>query len=527
MRCAYAWYLQERGEVAFDETVSPYQRELIADGQQFHTTTEAALQARRVPSRDLAAAIRQIPERPESELWIPTEVLEDPGRKIYGLPDAIIPAGGALIPVEIKSHRISSRMDQIELAFYWLLLEGQRTSGHEDPHGVLLLRQRDGASYQVEVGLEESDFDNVMTYIGRVRYGRLNGVRPRVCRCQLCRGSRRHEVLAAAHEVEDVTLINGIAVPRADRLTEIGIYTWRHLLATEAEEIRACLATHRDHVGLREIGRWKHHARAYDQRAPVTFGPAPQIGTKFIALDLEYVNASQIWLAGVAIVDDARIEYHLIWSATAGEQRDGLLELVQLLQEHTGLPLVTWAGESADVPVLRAALAAAGLPGLLDNVLATHIDLYQHALRSRRWPIPELGLKQLCELLKIDRVSTVRDGLQAQALYYQMTASTDPEERKQLRDRLGDYCRDDLDGLIEIARRFATDVYPMQEMSVPPSPRGNQTDPDFVPGLLRRIENRLIELKDAESRLSLARAALVGPSGMDHRYTKGATCAPG
>ncbi len=108
-------------------------------------------------------------------------------------------------------------------------------------------------------------------------------MRPRVCRCQLCRGSRRDEVLAAAREVEDVTLINGIAVPRADRLTEIDVYTWRHLLTTDADEIRACLAAHGNHVGLAEIEQWKQHAHAYDRQAPVTFGPPPRLGTKFIA----------------------------------------------------------------------------------------------------------------------------------------------------------------------------------------------------------------------------------------------------
>ncbi len=91
MRCPYAWYLQERGEVTFEETVSAHQLDLIANGQRFHTTTEAELQARRISPAGLRAAITEIPERPESELWVPTGVLEHPRHQIYGLPDAIMP----------------------------------------------------------------------------------------------------------------------------------------------------------------------------------------------------------------------------------------------------------------------------------------------------------------------------------------------------------------------------------------------------------------------------------------------------
>jgi predicted RecB family nuclease len=470
MRCAYAWYLRGRGEVSFEETVSPYQLELIADGQRFHTTTEAALHARRITPESLSAAITEIPNRSAFELWIPAGVVEHPGRKIYGQPDAVVPADGALIPAEIKSHRISSRMDRIELTFYWLLLEEQRTCGDDDPHGVLLLRQRDGTHQQVDVELTSADFDNVMTYIARVRHGRLNGVRPRVCRCQLCRGPRREAVLAAANEVEDVTLINGISVGRADRLTEIGIDTWRHLLVTKPEEIRHCLALHDDYVGLREIERWKQHAHAYESQAPVSFGPPPKVGTDFIALDLEYTDASRIWLTGVAIVEGTQIEYHLLWAATDREQRDALLKLITLFERHAGLPVVTWAGDSADIPVLRTAAAAAGLRGGLDQALTSHIDLYQHALRTHRWPIPELGLKQLCQFLGITRTSSVRDGLHALALHHEMLASPDPPDWERLKAALSDYSLDDLNSLIEITRSLASDPPMPQQPSLAAPP---------------------------------------------------------
>jgi uncharacterized protein YprB with RNaseH-like and TPR domain len=115
---------------------------------------------------------------------------------------------------------------------------------------------------------------------------------------------------------------------------------------------------------------------------------------------------------------------------------------------------VTWAGKSADIPVLRAALEGAELHGLLDDVFARHLDLYQHVIRSNRWPIPELGLKEVSEYLMIQRASTVGDGMQAQSMYLELGHTEDRARQSFLRAALAEYCRDDLDSLIQITRRL-------------------------------------------------------------------------
>jgi predicted RecB family nuclease len=300
IRCPYSWYLLDRREIPFSDTINEFQSKLIRNGRRFHRSTGAQLEARQVAPAQLSTAVDEIPRRSGTEVWIPTGVVEDPDRKLYGIPDGVVPAGGALYPIEIKSHAHQAPTDRLELAFYWLLLEQWRAPGDHEPLGILYLRTRVGLE-KVEVPLLQECFKDLAEYVERVRSARIHGVRPRVCRCPSCRGLRRKEVLAAAREDRDVTLINGIAITRADRLVEIGIGTWEDLLEVDPEQIQRCLHEQQDHVGLADIERWRQHARAYQSETPVAFGSRPDIGEKFIALDLEYTGVGgRIWLTGLA-----------------------------------------------------------------------------------------------------------------------------------------------------------------------------------------------------------------------------------
>ncbi len=42
LRCPYAWWLLDRGEIRFEDTVEAFQVELIAAGAAFHREVEAA-----------------------------------------------------------------------------------------------------------------------------------------------------------------------------------------------------------------------------------------------------------------------------------------------------------------------------------------------------------------------------------------------------------------------------------------------------------------------------------------------------
>jgi hypothetical protein len=102
---------------------------------------------------------------------------------------------------------------------------------------------------------------------------------------------------------------------------------------------------------------------------PIRFGEALQLGPSFVAIDLEYTTiGGLIWLTGVAVVDGDSFEYHTRWAHTPEQQALALQNLAGIAADHPAGPIVTWSGESADVPALAAAGRASGLDGLLDDV---------------------------------------------------------------------------------------------------------------------------------------------------------------
>jgi predicted RecB family nuclease len=456
IRCPYTWYLLDRGELQFVDTVDESQQQLIADGRAFHVAVESELTTRRVAPAALGPAVRENGDGSgRAEFWVPTAIMENPKRQLYGLPDAVDPEGGVVLPIEFKSHKRASRSDELELAFYWWLLEPWRTVRRAEPRGRLVLRQPDGSSEVVDVPIPAFRFDQLKDYVRLIRRGRRYRVRPRICSCRICRTLLRAEVLAATRQAHDVTLINGIDRARTAHLATLGIETWDDLLAADPSMIRKHLVARRDHVSIDKVLRWRYHARSYRDDRAVTFGQPPTLGQKFIALDLEYeIISRRIWLAGIAIVDGDDVEPRVIWAAAPEDERQALIDLADLVARHPDTNIVTWGGIRADMPVLRAAAQRHGLQQSLDPVFTRHLDLYALADRSVRFPIPELGLKEISSYLELQRASVITDGFDAVKLYGQMMYEPDPRRKAALRARLTDYCAEDVDGLVQIARRF-------------------------------------------------------------------------
>jgi predicted RecB family nuclease len=456
VRCPYTWCLLDRGELLFSDTIDESQQQLIADGQAFHATVESDLVNRRVAPDAVGPAVKERGDQPgPPEFWAPTAILENPKQHLYGLPDAIDPAGGALWPIEFKSHKRPSKTDELELAFYWWLLEPWRTIRRAEPHGRLVLRQPDGSVDVVDIAIPSYRFDQLKDYLKAIRLGRVYGVRPRICNCRACRTLLRDTVLAATRRAHDLTLINGIARARADHLAAFGIQDWDDLLAADPEVIKTRLATRRDHVGITDVLQWRHHALSYRYDRPVSFGEPPKLGEKFIALDLEYeIIGRRIWLIGIGIVHGDDVEPRVIWAEEADDERQALLDLAELVARIPKTKIVTWAGITADMPALRAAALRHGLEAAIAPLFDRHFDLYDYADRTVRFPIPELRLKDIGSYLELDRASVVTDGFDAVQLYSRMRWEPDPVRKAAIRARLTDYCAEDVDGLVRIARHF-------------------------------------------------------------------------
>jgi predicted RecB family nuclease len=208
-----------------------------------------------------------------------------------------------------------------------------------------------------------------------------------------------------------------------------------------------------------EVSRWRQHAHSYAAGQPITFdllAAAVPVGKSFIVLDLEYdpepgEPGSLIWLVGACVVDGDTQEHLVLWADSTEDEERNLRALAELVRRRPAVPVVTWAGNGAEAPRLRAAVEHSRAPLGLDPLFERHVDLYAYARRHVRLPIPSLSLKDVAEYFGIPRLSGVVDGLQALLLHEQYRRTHDAA----LRDHLIDYNRDDLDALVGVLQQFA------------------------------------------------------------------------
>jgi predicted RecB family nuclease len=445
VRCPYAFWLLHRGVITRDQLVDELQARLLTEGAEFQDHVEAELPT--VAGDLLALLSRDAP-------LLGTPLFENRRLMIYGRPDGVEPAGGALLPVEIKSHKDVEPSDKLELAFYWLLLEPLRKRSVAEPRGVLLLR-RDGEPERVEVALSPYHFERVRDLLGEIRQARAEGVRPRVCGCNVCSRAVKEHVLRDATRNDDLTLLWDVGAHRARLLERLGVSTCKQLLCGDAAELAERLRARKHYVSIAQVERWQHHARAYAMRGPVFFGDSWPIGPRFIALDLEYFQGPDglIWLIGGSVVDGQESTPFSFWADTLEQERLALRGLSVILDQHRDAPLVTWAGTGADIPNLRHASSRAGLKKLR-AVSERHVDLFQYATKSFRLPFPNLGLKEVAEYFGIPRVSAISSGLEALGRYEEYRRTRSAGKGRQLRAELEDYNRDDVVCLVAIAERL-------------------------------------------------------------------------
>ena len=253
-------------------------------------------------------------------------------------------------------------------------------------------------------------------------------------------------------------------------LEAAGYTTWDALLDCDPDEVtRAVAEAGAGGCGPAKVADWQLHARALASGLP-EFRPGTRwpIDGPYIAVDLEYdvtPGNDHIWLAGAAMIDPGGTSHHSWWAGTPAEERDALLGLATLLETHPRLPVLTWAGASADIPRLTAAARRHELGGLAEIVTTRHFDAYLWTLNSLRLPIVSLGLKEVSSYFGYRPCTEISSGLDAVMLYHTWLADRDDTIRAQLTA----YNRDDIDALAHIISRLR-DLSPG---STPPA--GNST----------------------------------------------------
>jgi hypothetical protein len=203
-----------------------------------------------------------------------------------------------------------------------------------------------------------------------------------------------------------------------------------------------------------KVADWQLHARALASGLPeFRLGARWPLDGPYIAVDLEYdvtPGNDHIWLAGAAIICPDGADHHSWWADTPHQERDALVGLAALLDQHPGLRVVTWADGAADIPRLRAAAARHNLPGLAAAIADRHFDAWLWAHHSLRLPTLTMGLKEVSRYLGFRPCTDVADGLDAVLRYHAWLASND----ETIRTQLATYNRDDIDALAHTINRI-------------------------------------------------------------------------
>ena len=457
IRCPYAFWLVDSGRLPARDLVDKRIVTLMREGIAFQGAVEET--AMRLPAEP-ADLPRLFAKDRLTLLGLP--VLENPDLKIRGAPDGVRAAAGALLPVEIKSHKNVEKTDELELAFYWLLLEPFRSRDISPPQGLLLLR-RAGRVEPVEVELHAERFEEVLDLINDLRIARRDGVLPRVCDCPPCRRAQR-ELEPQMRSRGELTMIWGIGPRMAHHLEALDIARYEELSEVDPYALTDQLRQRGVCVSPSEVDRWRRQAASYASSQPEIFAQPPAISEPYFVLDVKYEAGGQIWLIGLCLVRSGRRTYEIFWANDEDEELDGLSNFAARLSAEPDAQVVTWAGKSADLPALNGAANRLGVPDLLGPLSSRHIDLFDWARDALRLPQPSFSLTDVASFFGVKKKSQTQDGLEANMKYGEYVSSSDAKRKAYLQKQLIDYNRADLECLIdtlETVREFTPNGEPI------------------------------------------------------------------
>lgn len=447
-KCRYAFWLVDKGEVDLDAILGDLHNSMLERGIAFEREVVREATPIAVSAKDVPAFLQQ-----STATLLQVPMLENRELRLYGKPDGIEARRGALVPVEVKWHKNVRRTDLLELAFYWLLLEPYRTR-RSRPRGQLILRSSSGDEDVVDVQIEDRHFDSVRLLIDEVRHIRHRGVIPEMCSCEVC--MTRPEVVEIARKRNAASLVYGIAAERAKALASLGVRTLDDIIACDDRAVVTGLAERKHFVTAYTVREWKHHARSYVDGLPRIFGPDRLDLASFIAVDFEYDSfcPGSIYLIGAAAVQDAHVTVKQWWGDTGKTIAKNLEDFLAWTAAQEGFPIITWAGDMAEVPELTKAAEMYNLESEARAALSRQRDVFRFVERNVRLPVPDLSLKLVASYFRIPRASTIGSGMEAMSMWIKYQRSRRAATKKRIRNALLEYNRDDLHALIEVTRRI-------------------------------------------------------------------------
>lgn len=252
---------------------------------------------------------------------------------------------------------------------------------------------------------------------------------------------------------QSLTSVWGLGTRHAHALVDLGIPDCKTLMHCDPQSVTAALRQQRLSTSLNQVRQWRSHAESLTTKRPVFFGDPPPIEDSFIALDLEYNSFKpHIWLIGLLVIR-AGVEEHIwLWADDPRQEHANLYWLSRVLAAHPDLPILTWAGASADIPQLQGAAERHDAQATITPLHTRHVDLFRLARNSVRLPVPELSLGPFADYLRIPKTSPVRNGLEAQMQYEIYQGLRDPARKASRKSELVAYNYDDLRALAAVLK---------------------------------------------------------------------------
>lgn len=444
-RCPRAYWLVANGLITREEMFANETRVRLDAGVEFER--RVVTNARPAEADGFALSVDGRPR-----LLLGTGMFVNESRGLRGEPDGVETGTGSWAPIEIKDHLKVSRLDKIELAFYWLLLEPYRTDRTATPHGYVQLR---GAEQAERVELRAQLFRTVDRSIGAVRQTR-SGPEPRPCRgCYVCLVTHPPDPARFPKE-EDLTRLHDIGPARARQLELIDVRTPTDLLSVGTDEILERKKGRGWRFGRSHIDGWIAHAQALEAGKSVLYGVPLRLPSQFIAFDLEYLqppDGDEIWLAGMLTSSGELTQF---WSRKSSKEHELVQSLAEYWDSRPDAMMVTWSGKSADLPALRRAAQRTGIDCVPDP--ERHFDLRYWAVQNLRIPTNSFELKDVAPYFGLLRTEhDIQEGRAAARLYSEARRSWNPWTRHRTRARLERYNQDDLRavvGMVEVFRQL-------------------------------------------------------------------------
>jgi len=373
---------------------------------------------------------------------------------IQGIPDLINTENGQFLPIEIKSHKEVYDTDEVELAFYWLLLEPLRTK-RTTPRGYIVLNSDE----TVEVKITRDRLEEVEDLLDDIRDLKNRGCRPRLTQeCKLCKIERecREEVINSG----GLTAIYNISYRREQQFREIGVRNMSDLMGIDEEQTNSELVSRFGNTpGVAELFRMKCHASSIGHRKPVLFGDEDElsrlVSSPMLILDLEYDPEGIIWLIGLCIKDSGGVSYKQYFAegGKLEDERKLLDSLASVRKKYPRHLLVTYCGTSADLPQLEnSCVRHRTFPRMYNTLASNHTDLYRALTHNLRFPMASMALSDMEEYLNLPRKSYIASGLEALMLYERYLRTRNENTKRELRNELCTYNKDDVASTLSIVK---------------------------------------------------------------------------